>query len=91
MKKQAQFHPLHYLKNLIEQFIEAGGTIYEQTTAIDIEKGFYPQVITKDGHRITCGYVVSCSHFPFYDANSFFLHKNVCRTFLRSSYKSKKR
>ncbi|KFN03872.1 FAD-dependent oxidoreductase [Bacillus clarus] len=72
MKNQAQFHPLLYLKTLVENFIEMGGIIYEQTTAIDVEKGFYPQVITKNGQRITCGYVVSCSHFPFYDANSFF-------------------
>ncbi|PGS03504.1 FAD-dependent oxidoreductase [Bacillus pseudomycoides] len=90
MKKQAQFHPLHYLKNLVEQFIEAGGTIYEQTTAIDIEKGFYPQVITKDGHRITCGYVVSCSHFPFYDANSFFFTRMYAERSYVLAIKAKK-
>ncbi|MFY0148077.1 FAD-dependent oxidoreductase [Bacillus cytotoxicus] len=72
MKKQAQFHPLHYLKKLVEEFIKMGGTIYEHTTAIDIEKGFYPQVITKNGQRITSGYVALCSHFPFYDKSSFF-------------------
>ncbi|WP_242144357.1 MULTISPECIES: FAD-dependent oxidoreductase [unclassified Bacillus cereus group] len=72
MKKQAQFHPLHYLKKLVEEFIKMGGTIYEHTTAIDIEKGFYPQVITKSGQRITSGYVALCSHFPFYDKSSFF-------------------
>ena len=72
MKNQAQFHPLLYLKTLLEKFVEMGGKVYEQTTAIDVEKGDYPQVITKGDHRITCKYIVSCSHFPFYDANSFF-------------------
>lgn len=82
MKNQAQFHPLHYLKNLVDQFVEAGGTIYEQTTAIDIEKGSYPQVITKDGHRITCGYVVSSSHFPFYDPSFFFTRMYAERSYV---------
>lgn len=72
MKNQAQFHPLRYLQKLAEQFIAAGGVIYEDTTAINVEKGDSPQIITKGGQRITCEYVVSCSHFPFYDANSFF-------------------
>ena len=52
-----------------------GGKVYEQTTAMDVEKGDYPQIITKEGHHITCEYVVSCSHFPFYDANSFSLRE----------------
>lgn len=72
IRNQAQFHPLRYLKTLVEQFIEAGGVIYENTTADDVEKGSYLQIITKDGHRITCSYVVACSHFPFYDKTSFF-------------------
>ncbi|MCV5403396.1 FAD-dependent oxidoreductase, partial [Escherichia coli] len=72
IKNQAQFHPLLYLKTLLEKFVEMGGKVYEQTTAIDVETGDSPQVITKGGHRITCEYVVSCSHFPFYDSTSFF-------------------
>lgn len=39
MKNQAQFHPLLYLKILLEKFVEMGGKVYEQTTAIDVEKG----------------------------------------------------
>ncbi len=57
MKNQAQFHPLLYLKTLLEKFVEMGGKLYEQTTAMDVEKGDYPQIITKEGHHITCEYV----------------------------------
>ena len=53
------------MKTLLEKFVEMGGKVYEQTTAMDVEKGDSPQIITKEGHRITCEYVVSCSHFPF--------------------------
>ena len=48
MKNQAQFHPLLYLKTLLEKFVEMGGKVYEQTTAMDVEKGDYPQIITKE-------------------------------------------
>ena len=47
MKNQAQFHPLLYLKTLLEKFVEMGGKLYEQTTAMDVEKGDHPQIITK--------------------------------------------
>ena len=67
MKGQAQFHPLKYLKQLVLDFIEAGGLIFEQTTATDIEDGDDPKVITREGHRVSCKYVISASHFPFFD------------------------
>lgn len=72
MKNQAQFHPLKYLTKLVEEFIKLGGQIFEQTTAIDVAEGSNPAVITRDNHKIICDYVVSCSHFPFYDLKSFF-------------------
>ena len=67
MKGQAQFHPLKYLKQLVLDFIEAGGLIFEQTTATDIEEGDDPKIITREGHRVSCKYVISASHFPFFD------------------------
>lgn len=68
MRNQAQFHPLHYLKTLIEAFIKAGGSIYEHTTAVDVEQGRRPKVKTLSGHTVTCSHAVSCTHFPFYEA-----------------------
>lgn len=72
MNDQAQFHPLRYLEALVREFTEAGGHVYEGTTAIDIEKGELPTVRTVDGHAITCRHVAICSHFPFYDGYGFF-------------------
>lgn len=67
MKNQAQFHPLKYLTKLTSLIKEKGGTIFEHTVAVDIEKGAHPKVITRDGHKVTCKYLVMCSHFPFHD------------------------
>ncbi|MRG86308.1 FAD-dependent oxidoreductase [Salinibacillus xinjiangensis] len=67
MKNQAQFHPLKYLKHLVDDFLQRGGKIYEKTTAVDILEEARPRVMTRNGKKATCHYVISCSHFPFYD------------------------
>ncbi|RKQ13959.1 FAD-dependent oxidoreductase [Oceanobacillus bengalensis] len=75
MKNQAQFHPLKYLKALIDASVENGVTFYENTTAVDLEYNKEPAVITREGHRITSKYIVSASHFPFYDKSSFYFSR----------------
>ncbi|MDG5787451.1 FAD-dependent oxidoreductase [Evansella sp. AB-P1] len=77
IKKQAQFHPLNYLQTLLDEFIANGGKIYEGTTAVSImtesETGEdFLTVDTRDGHYITCHNVLSCTHFPFYEAEGFY-------------------
>lgn len=72
MRDQAQFHPLKYLERLVQDFVKAGGVIYEGTTATDIGEGDQPVVITRDGHRIKCKNIISASHFPFVDMMGFY-------------------
>ncbi|WP_026691694.1 FAD-dependent oxidoreductase [Alteribacter aurantiacus] len=67
MRDQAQFHPVKYLNVLVKEFVKAGGTVYENTTANDVKTGERPRVVTRDGHEVECDYVVAASHFPFYD------------------------
>jgi glycine/D-amino acid oxidase-like deaminating enzyme/nitrite reductase/ring-hydroxylating ferredoxin subunit len=67
MKNQAQFHPLSYLNKLAEEAVANGASFYENTVALDIEYNKDPAIITDDGHRITSKYVISATHFPFYD------------------------
>ncbi|CAM4153986.1 (2Fe-2S)-binding protein [Bacillus manliponensis] len=67
MKNQAQFHPTKYLSHLIQVITEKGGRIFENTTAVNIETGEQPIVLTREGSRVTGNYVLSCSHFPFYE------------------------
>ncbi|MFE8697277.1 FAD-dependent oxidoreductase [Cytobacillus sp. FJAT-53684] len=72
MRDQAQFHPLKYLERLVQDFVEAGGVIYEGTTATDIGEGDHPVIITRDGHRVKCKHVIAASHFPFVDMMGFY-------------------
>ncbi|MEN2766240.1 FAD-dependent oxidoreductase [Ornithinibacillus xuwenensis] len=72
MKDQAQYHPLKYLKALAEECVKNGVLIYENSTAIDVEYNKHPAIITRDGHRIISNYVISASHYPFYDGQAFY-------------------
>ncbi|MFL6554987.1 MAG: NAD(P)/FAD-dependent oxidoreductase, partial [Bacillus sp. (in: firmicutes)] len=68
MRNQAQYHPLKFLKSLLDDAVNAGCTVYEDTPAADIEDdNDQPKVVTKSGHRVTCNQVIIASHFPFYD------------------------
>lgn len=72
MNNQAQFHPLLYLKRLVEEIQQLGGSVFENTTAVDIEFNKRPAVITDQGIRVFCNYVIVASQFPFYDGEGFY-------------------
>ena len=42
MRNQAQFHPLKYLKHLVQNITEKGGLIFENTVAVNVETGTKP-------------------------------------------------
>src|SRR5699024_12644166 len=67
MKIQAQFHPLKYLRNLVKKISEKGGQIFAYTTAVNVETGKRPAVITRDDFRGHADHILACSHFPFYE------------------------
>ncbi|WP_102346318.1 FAD-dependent oxidoreductase [Bacillus sp. Marseille-P3661] len=72
MKNQAQFHPLKYLAQLVQIITEKGGLIFEHTTAVNVETGEEPTVLTREGVRVTGKHVLACSHFPFYEGMGFY-------------------
>ncbi|MGE6377312.1 FAD-dependent oxidoreductase [Peribacillus muralis] len=83
MKDQAQFHPLKYLTALISTIQEAGGTIHEYTTAMKIEDGDPPTVLTDTGHSIKSKQVIVASHFPFNDETGlYFARVHVKRSYV---------
>ena len=73
---QAQFHPLKYLYGIAEAFCDGTGcNIYENTRAVDIEKGRVNKVITEDGLVVSAKYVVVATHFPFFDKRNLYFTK----------------
>ncbi|MGF7048899.1 glycine/D-amino acid oxidase-like deaminating enzyme/nitrite reductase/ring-hydroxylating ferredoxin subunit [Paenibacillus sp. DS2015] len=77
LPNQAQFHPLSYLKRLVEEIIKAGGVIYENTIlSKKIEKEGLLILRTHQGdHHLKCRHIVSASHFPFSDGGGFFFSR----------------
>ncbi|MEK6461554.1 FAD-dependent oxidoreductase [Heyndrickxia faecalis] len=75
MAGQAQFHPLSYLKALIENLMDKNVPIFEQTTAKDIDFGSPLKIKTEKGHTITCKYVCICTHYPFYNAKGLYFSR----------------
>ncbi|KQL53867.1 (2Fe-2S)-binding protein [Heyndrickxia shackletonii] len=72
MSNQAHFHPLKYLKPLVEYIVSNGGVIFEKTTATDVDTEEKLKVRTSGGPSVICRYVCACSHFPFYDGLGFY-------------------
>ncbi|MGJ7911767.1 FAD-dependent oxidoreductase [Neobacillus sp. LXY-1] len=68
MRNQAQFHPLKFLRSLLDDAVKAGCSVYENTVAMNIEdEDDSPIIETKAGHRVTCKHVIMATHFPFWD------------------------
>lgn len=72
MKHGATFHPLRYLQVLLQHCIDQGVKIYEQTRAVNVEYAKHPMIITENGVRIICSYVVQATNYPFYDGTGFY-------------------
>lgn len=71
-ENQAQFHPRKYLLALADIFVRNGGSIFENTTAIDIHEDRECITSTRDGFKVISAKVVIASHFPFYDGGGFY-------------------
>lgn len=72
MEGQVQFHPLKYLRALVQFLIEKGVRIHENTTAVKVTNGHHQTVTTKNGARILSDYVLVATHFPFHEGLSLY-------------------
>ncbi|WP_026700830.1 FAD-dependent oxidoreductase [Salibacterium aidingense] len=73
MPAQARFHPLQYVKHLIQEVVDHGGRIYENTTAVNIDtKENQAAVLTRNDKKVTADSIISCTHFPFYEGTGFY-------------------
>lgn len=67
LQGQARFNPVPYLIRLLQEITKLGGQIYEGTTVVGATQEQPSLVKTKQGHQVTCNYVVTASHYPFND------------------------
>jgi glycine/D-amino acid oxidase-like deaminating enzyme/nitrite reductase/ring-hydroxylating ferredoxin subunit len=67
---QGRFHSLRYLRHLAEEFVAAGGEIFENTTAMPPDDGFPCEVLTEGG-RVLADTVFVATHSPFLRISQF--------------------
>lgn len=72
MYNQAQFHPTKFLRALVEEIVEKGGRIFENSVATKVKGKEKPAVLLKNGKTVTGHFVISCSQFPFHDEGYYF-------------------
>jgi FAD dependent oxidoreductase./Rieske [2Fe-2S] domain. len=82
IKNQACFHPIKYLRALVDELKAGGVPIYEGTTAFQIENEGKTRVLLQNGGKITCQKVVICTHFPFHDQGFYFARMNPERSYV---------
>lgn len=77
--RQAQFHPLKYVKGLCEAIIERGGEIYTNTHAQEINSD---GIITEEDHRITAKHIVVATNSPVNNKLMLHLRQYPYRTYV---------
>lgn len=68
--QQAQFHPRKFLLAVAANYIQEGGTIYEQTEVIDIKLG-NPNVLKTKKGDIKANFIVGATKYPFWRTKLF--------------------
>lgn len=73
---QARFHPLHYLKGMLQFVLDKGGVVYEHTMIGEkVDKEDRITLYTEGSeHQIRCRHAISASHFPFMTAEGCISH-----------------
>ena len=79
--EQAQFHPRAYLLSLASEFVAAGGRIFEETRALDVDGGDPCRVQTDRG-TVEAGSVVLATHFPIVDHAFYFARMYPKRSYV---------
>src|SRR6184192_1827410 len=65
--RQAQFHPLKFLKGVAGALIDSGGKIFTGTRVVAVEGGDRVKIQTADGHTITAEAAVVATNCPIND------------------------
>lgn len=73
------FHVRKYLLHLANAFVEAGGTIYEQTPIQAIEPEEKVALETRNGFFVQAKKIIIASHFPMYDGLGFYFTRLIMK------------
>lgn len=78
---QAQFHPRQYCLGLAVAIVSAGGHVYEQSRAVDVDGGDRCTVRFAGGAELAARRVVVATHIPFLDRGGYFAKTHPTRSY----------
>ncbi|WP_399036971.1 FAD-dependent oxidoreductase [Streptomyces sp. ASQP_92] len=67
VEDQAQFHPLAYLRGIVDDLVALGGRVYENTRVTGVDGGDPCRVTTASGTTVRARHVVVATHHPLFD------------------------
>lgn len=80
--RQAQIHPMKYLRALVNAFVEDGGAIYTGTHVALIEGGQTARIVTSEGHVVSASSVVVATNTPVNDRVAVHTKQSAWRTYV---------
>jgi glycine/D-amino acid oxidase-like deaminating enzyme len=78
---QAQFHPRRFCLGLARAVQAAGGSLHEQTRALQVRDGRKGVKVTTDRGDIEADHAVLATHLPFLDRGGFFARAHPYRSY----------
>ncbi|MFJ7065767.1 FAD-dependent oxidoreductase [Streptomyces sp. NPDC101115] len=67
VEDQAQFHPLAYLRGVVEDLVVRGGRVHEHTRVTEVDGGDPCRLTTSSGCTVRARHVVVATHHPVFD------------------------
>lgn len=74
-KNQSQFHVRKYMIGLCKSILAQNNKIYENTTAIEVEKSLDGYIVHTDKGEISANEIVLATHFPILNFPGFYFTK----------------
>lgn len=80
--RQAQIHPMKYLRALVNAFVDDGGAIYTGTHVAQVEGGNTARIVTSDGHVVSASSVVVTTNTPVNDRVAVHTKQSAYRSYV---------
>jgi len=82
LERQAQFHPVRYLRALAQLIPGDDCHVFERTAVVAVDEGPPCTVATDGGPTVTADAVVVCTNYPLLDRGLFFARMEAARSYL---------
>jgi len=82
LDRQAQLHPLRYVRALAAEVVSAGSHVFEGTPVLQVREGEPCRVETETGPVVTARDVVVATNYPLLDRGLYFARMEATRSYL---------